>query len=130
MIRVFEDRGKALAEASVIRRKHIAQPMQCLHKAHSGAACPVEAAGSGGLEVEGEVAECDGAQASISEDTDPRRNCVGEAKVVGGGEAIDHDPNFALAGQRVDYVARIWIGRLSGEPIGLGDIVEAARDPS
>jgi hypothetical protein len=114
MIWVFEDRNKAVAKSSVIRRKHIAQPMERLHKAHSGAARPVEATGSGRLEVEGEVAECDGPQASISEDTDARRNCVGEAKIVGGGEAIDHDPNFALPGQRVDYVARIWIGRLSG----------------
>ena len=130
MIRVFEDGDKAFAEASVIGRKHIAQPMERLHKAHSGTARPVEAAGSGGLEVEGEVAECDGPKASISEDTDARRHCVGEAEVVGGGEAIDHHPNFTLASQRVDHVARVWIGRLSGEPVGLGDVVEAARDSS
>jgi hypothetical protein len=128
MIRVFEDGDKAFAEASVIRWKHVTQPMKRLHETHGGTASPVEAAGSGGLEVEGEVAECDGPQASIGEDTDARRNCVGEAEVVGGGEAIDHDPNFALAGQRVDHVARIWIGRLSGEPVGLGDVVEAARN--
>jgi hypothetical protein len=114
MSRVFEDGDKAFAEASVIRWKHVTQPMKRLHETHGGTASPVEAAGSCGLEVEGEVAEGDGSQASISEDSDARRNGVGEAKVVGGGEAIDHDPNFALPGQRVDYVARIWIGRLSG----------------
>ncbi len=128
MIRVFEDGDKAFAEASVIGRKHVTQPMKRLHETHGGMACPVETTGRGGLEVEGEVAECDGTKASIGEDTYARGNCVGEAKVVGGGEAIDHDPNFALAGQRVDHVARVWIGRLSGEPVGLGDVVEAARN--
>jgi hypothetical protein len=130
MIRVFEDGDKAFAEASVIRWKHVTQPMQSLHETHGGTAGPVEAAGSGGPEVQSEVAEGDRPQASISEDTDARRNCVGESKVVGGSEAIDYDPNFTLAGQRVDHVARVWIGRLSGESVGLGDVVEAARNPS
>ena len=130
MIGVFKDGDEALVEASVVGRKHVAQPMERLHEAHGGTACPVEAAGSGGLEVEGEVAEGDGPQASISEDTDARRNCVGESEVVGGGEAIDHDPNFALAGQRVDHVARVWIGRLSSKAVISGDVVKAARNPS
>jgi hypothetical protein len=104
--------------------------MKRLDETHGGMACPVKTTGRGRLEVESEVAECDGPQASISEDADARRNCVGESKVVGGGEAIDYDPNFTLAGQRVDHVARVWIGRLSGESVGLGDVVEAARNPS
>ena len=128
MIRVFEDGDKAFAKASVIRWKHVTQPMKRLHETHGGTASPVEAAGSGGLEVESEVAEGDGPQASIREDTDARRNCVGEAEVVGGGEAIDHHPNFALPGNRVEHIARIWIGRFSCEPVGLGDVIEAARN--
>ena len=129
MIWVFENGDKAFAQASVIGGKHVTQPMKRLHETHGGTASPVETTGRGGLEVESEVAECDGPQASISEDADARRNCVGEAEVVGGGETIDHDPNFALAGQRVEQVARVWICRLSGEPVGLGDVVEAANDP-
>jgi hypothetical protein len=46
------------------------------------------------------------------------------------GKAIDHHPNLALAGQRVDHVARVWIGRLSGKAVISGDVVEAARNPS
>ena len=65
MIGVFEDRDEALVEASVVGRKHVAQPMECLHEAHGGTACPVETAGRGGLEIEGEVAEGNGPQATI-----------------------------------------------------------------
>jgi hypothetical protein len=130
MIRVFKDGDKAFAEASVVGRKHVTQPMKRLHETHGRTASPIEAAGSGGLEVESEVPECDGPQASISENTDARRNCVGEAEVVGGGEAIDHDPNFALPGKRVDNVARIWISRLSRKAVISGNVIEAARNPS
>ena len=60
MIGVFENGDKALAEASVVGRKHVAQPMERLDKAHGGTARPVEAAGRDGLKVEGEIAEGDG----------------------------------------------------------------------
>jgi hypothetical protein len=103
--------------------------MERLHEAHGGTARPVEAAGRGGFEVEGEVAEGDGSQAAIGEHADARRNGVGEPEVIGGGEAIDHHPDLALAGQRVDHVARVGIGGLSGEPVVLGCVVEAARNP-
>ncbi len=129
MIGVSENGDKALAEASVVRRKHVAQPVERLHEAHGGTARPIEAAGRGGLKVEGQVAEGDGPQAAIGEYADTRWNGVGESKIVGGGEAIDHHPNFALAGQRVDYVARVWVGGLSGKPIVLGSVIEAARNP-
>jgi hypothetical protein len=39
--------------------------MERLHEAHGGTACPVEAAGRGGLEIKGEVAEGNGSQATI-----------------------------------------------------------------
>jgi len=103
--------------------------MERLHEAHGGTARPVEAAGRGGFEVEGEVAEGDGSQAAIGEHADARRNGVGEPEVIGGGEAIDHHPDLALAGQRVDHVAWVGIGGLSGEPVVLGGDVEAARNP-
>ncbi len=45
------------------------------------------------------------------------------------GEAIDHHPDFALAGQRVDHVARVGIGGLSCKPIVVGGVVEATRNP-
>jgi len=100
-----------------------------LHEAHGGTARPVEAAGRGGLKVEGEVAEGDRPHAAIGEHTDTRWNGVGESEVVGGGEAIDHHPDFALAGQRVDHVARVGVSGLSGEPVVLGGVVETARYP-
>ena len=128
MIGVFEDRDKEFAEASVVGRKHGTQPMKRLHETHSGAARPIKAAGCG-LEVERQVAEGDGPQAAIGEHADARRNGIGESEVTGGGEAIDH-PDFALAGQRVDHVAPVWIGRLSCMAVILGDVVEAARNPS
>lgn len=126
MVGVFEDGNKALAETSVVGRKHIAQPMERLHEAHGGTARPVEAAGCGGLKVESQVAERDGLQAAIGEHADTRRNGIGESKIVGGGEAIDHHPHLTLTGQRVDHVARVGVGVLSGEPIVLGGVVEAA----
>jgi hypothetical protein len=129
MIGVSEDGDEALAKASVVGRKHITQPMERLHKAHGGTARPVEAAGRGSLEIEGKVAEGDGPQAAICEYADARRNSVGESEVIGGGEAIDHHPNLTLAGQRVDHVARVGIGGLSGEPVVLWGVVEAARNP-
>jgi hypothetical protein len=103
--------------------------MERLHEAHGGTARPVEAAGRGGFEVEGEVAEGNGPQAAICEHADARRNSVGESEVIGGGEAIDHHPDLALAGQCIYHVAWIGIGGLSGEPVVLGCVVEAARDP-
>ena len=130
MIGVSEDGDKALVEASIVGRKHVTQPVERLHEAHSGTACPVETAGRGGLEIEGEVAEDNGPQATIGKNADARRDSVGESKVVGGGEAIDHHPDFALPDKRVDHVARVWIGRLSGKAVILGDVVEAARNPS
>ncbi len=129
MIGVSEDGDKALAEASVVGRKHVAQPMERLHETHGGATRPIKAAGRGGLEVEGQVAEGDGPQAAVGEHADVRRNGVGESEVVGGGEPVDHHPNLALPGQRVDHVARVGIGGLSGEPVVLGYVVEAARNP-
>ena len=90
MIAVFENGKKTLAE-----------PMERLHKAHGGTACPVEAAGRGSLKVEGEIAEGDGPQATIGEYGDACGNGVSESKIVGGGDAIDHHPHLALAGQRV-----------------------------
>jgi len=103
--------------------------MERLHETHGWTTCPVETAGRGGLEVEGEVAEGNGPQAAIGEYTDARRNGVGESEVVGGGESVDHNPDLTLARQRVDHVARVWIGRLSGKAVILGDVVEAARNP-
>ena len=103
--------------------------MERLHETHGRTARPIKAAGGGGLEVEGQIAECDGPQAAIGEHADARRNSVGKSEVIGGGEAIDHHPDLALASQRVDHVARVGIGGLSGEPVILGDVVEAARDP-
>src|SRR5258707_4555071 len=129
MIGLYENGDKALAEASVVGRKHVAQPVERLHEAHGGTARPIEAAGRGGLKVEGQVAGGDGPQAAIGEYADTRWNGVGESKIVGGGEAIDHHPNFALAGQRVDYVTRVGVGELSGKPIILGSVIEAARNP-
>jgi len=82
--------------------------MERLNEAHGGTARPVEAAGRGGLKSRGEVAEGDGPQAAIGEHADTRRNGVGESEVIGGGEAIDHHPDLALAGQRVDHVAAGW----------------------
>jgi len=129
MIGASEDRDEALAEASVVGRKHVAQPMKRLHEAHGRTARPVKTAGRGGLEVEGEVAEGDGPQAAIGEHADARWDGVRKSEVVGGGEAIDHHPDLALPGQRVDHVARVGIGGLSGEPVVFGDVVEAARNP-
>ena len=100
--------------------KHVAQPMERLHETHGGTARPIKAAGRGGLEVEGQVAEGDGPQAAIGEHLDACRDGIGESEVIGGGEAIDHHPDFAFPGQRVDHVARIGIGGLSGEPVVLG----------
>src|ERR1700678_82592 len=102
--------------------------MERLHQAHGGTSRPVESAGRGGLKVECEIPEGDGPQAAIGEYADSRWNGVGESKIVGGGEAIDHHPNFALAGQRIDYVARVGVGGLSGKPIALGSVIEAARN--
>jgi hypothetical protein len=129
MIGVSEDGDKALAKASVVGREHVAQPMERLHKAHGGTARPIEAAGRGGSKVEGEITEGDGPQATISEYADPRWNGVGESEIVGCGEAIDHHPNLALPGQRVDHVAWVGIGGLLCEPVVLGGVVEAASDP-
>ena len=103
--------------------------MERLHETHGRTARPIKAAGGGGLEVEGQIAECDGPQAAIREHTDSRWDGIGESEIVSGGEAIDHHPDLALAGQRVDHVARIGIGGLSGEPVVLGGVVEAARNP-
>jgi len=128
MIGVSEYGDEALAEASVIGWKHVAQPMERLHEAHGWTTRPVEAAGCGGLEIEGDVAEGDGPHSAISEHVDPRWNRVGESEIVGGGETIDHHSDFALAGQRVDHVARIWVSGLSSEPVVLRGIVEAASD--
>ena len=111
---------ETVLEASVVGREHVAQPMERLHEAHGRAARPIKAAGRGGLEVERQVAEGDGPQASIGKHADARRNGVGESEVVGGGEAIDHHPDLSLPGQRVDHVARVGIGGLSGEPVILG----------
>jgi hypothetical protein len=68
-----------------------------------------------------ELAEGDGPQAAIGEHADVRRN--------GGGEPVDHHPHLALARQRVDHVARVGIGGLPGEPVVLGYVVQAARNP-
>jgi hypothetical protein len=74
MIGVFENRNKTLAEASVIGREHVAQPMERLDKAHGGTARPVMSAGGGSLKVEGE-----GAQAAIGEYGDACGNGVCES---------------------------------------------------
>jgi len=47
--------------------------MERLHEAHGRTARPVEAAGRGGFEVEGEVAEGNGPQAAIGEHAGTRR---------------------------------------------------------
>jgi hypothetical protein len=65
MIGVSEDGDKALVEASVVRRKRVTQPMERLHETHGGAARPIEAAGRGGWEIKGEVAEGNGPQTTI-----------------------------------------------------------------
>ena len=45
VVGVFEDGDEALAEASVIGREHVAQPMERLHEAHAArAARPIKAA--------------------------------------------------------------------------------------
>jgi len=129
MTGVFENGNKTLVEASVVGREHIAQPMERLHEAHGGTARPVEAAGRGGLKVKGEIAEGDGPQAAIGEYADARGNGVGESKVVGGGEAVNHHPNLTLPGQRVNHVARVGVGWLPREPVVLGGVVKAASDP-
>jgi hypothetical protein len=103
--------------------------MERLHETHSRAARPIKAAGCGGLEVEGKIAERDGPQAAIGEHADAGRNGVCEPEVIGGGEAVDHHPNLTFPGQCVDHVARVGIGRLSGEPVVLEGVVEAARNP-
>jgi hypothetical protein len=129
MIRVVKNGDKSFAEASVVGRKHVTQPMERLHEAHGGDARPIKAARRYGLEFEGQVAESDWPQAAIGKQTDARRNGVGESEVISGGEAIDHHPDFALAGQRVDHIARVGIGGLSCKPIVVGGVVEAARNP-
>ncbi len=129
MIGVFENGNKTLVEASVVGRKHVAQPMERLHKAHGGTTCPVEAAGRGGLKVEGEIAEGNGPHSAIGEYADARGNGVGKSKVVGGGEAVNHHPNLTLPGQRVNYIAWVRIGGLPCERVALGRVIEAASDP-
>jgi hypothetical protein len=103
--------------------------MERLHETHGRTARPIKAAGGGGLEVERQVAEGDGPEAAIGKYADARRDGIRESKVIGSGETIDHHPNLALAGQRVDHIARIGIVGLSGEPVVLGGVVEAACDP-
>ena len=120
MIGISEDGDKALAEATVVSRKHVTQPMERLHEARSRTARPIKAAGRDGLKVERQIAKGYRPQTAIREHADARRNGVGESKVVGGGEAIDHHPDLALPGQRVDHIARVGIGGLAGEPVVLG----------
>lgn len=64
----------------------------------------------------------------IGERVDAGRNSICQPQIVGGGDAIDEDTNMALPRQRIDHAA--WIGRggLSGETVGSGTIIEAARD--
>ena len=129
MIRVFEDCDKALQDAPIIGGKHVAQPIERLDKPHGRTASPVESAGRGVLEVESQLTECYRPQAPIGQHCDPGRNGVGEAKVIGGGDAVDYYPDIAFPGQCVDHVARIGMGRLASETVGLRGVVEAAGDP-
>lgn len=119
MIGVFENRNKTLAEASVVGREHVAQPMERLGKAHGGTGRPVMSAGGGSLKVEGEIAEGEGARRrSVS--TAMRAGTASVSPKSLAGEAIDYGPNLALPSQRVDHVAWIGIGGLPREPVVLG----------
>jgi hypothetical protein len=126
---VLEDGDKTLLDAPIIRWKHVAQPIECLDKPHGRTASPVEAAGRGVLEVESQLAECDGPQATIGQHGDARRNGVGQAEVIGGSDSVDYYPDVSLPGQGVDHIARVGISRFSRETVGLRGIVEAASDP-
>jgi len=101
---VFEDGDKAFAEASVIRWKHVTQPMKRLHETHADGQ-PSRAARSGGLEVECEVAEFDGRKRP-SVRTPIRAGTASVRPRSLAREAID-TTQPCLPGQRVDHVARI-----------------------
>jgi len=99
-----------------------------LHEAHGRTARPVKTAGRGGLEVEGEVAEGDGPQAAIGEHADVRRNGVGESESLAAVSPSTTTRTLPSGPARRSRRAG-WYRWLSGEPVVLGYVVEAARNP-
>lgn len=130
MVGIAKDGDKASPQSPVVRGKHVAQPMERLHEAHGGAACPIQAAGCGVMKVDGQIAELDGPQPSVSEDLDTSGNCIGQSQVVGGGDAVNENAHFALSGQRIDHILRIGRGWLSGKAVDGGNVIKTAGDPA
>ena len=102
--------------------------MKGLDQAHRRPAGPEQLAGRGRFEADREVAEMDWAEASIGMDHYLRRDCVGEAEIVGGSHAIDEHADLVSPSHGVDHLTRIGRIALSREPIDLRSVIKSVVD--
>jgi hypothetical protein len=57
------------------------------------------------------------------------RHSIGQTEIVGSSDSINQNADIALACERVDDIARIGIGGLTGETVHRGGVVETVGNP-
>lgn len=71
-----------------IRGKHIVKPMKSLNDSHGWSPRPVEAARSGRLEIDHELAELNGAEPGVRMNRHLAWNGIRQAQLICSGEAV------------------------------------------
>ncbi len=102
--------------------------MQCLDNPHSWTTGPVEAARGCLLEANLLGAEPDRLQAGVGENYDLGWNCRRKADVIGSRHSVDKKSRLVTPCYGIDYGARLWWARFSGQLVRGGKVIEASFD--
>ena len=98
--------------------------MQGLDNPHSGPPRPVEFAGGGNLELDGQVAQLNGAQSAIGMNHHLCGHSIRQPQVVGGADAIDQSSYLISPADCIDDTTVVWGRRLASQGIVASLVVE------
>ena len=102
--------------------------MYRLHDAHSGSAGPIQAAGSGELERDRELAQFDGANASIGVNDDMGWNGIRKTELVCCCETVHQNSNLIAPRDGVDDRCVIGCSGFSSKAVHCGHVIESTID--
>lgn len=104
--------------------------MERLNDPHGWPAGPEELAGRRWPKGDGHLAERYGLEPRVSVNDDPGWNGIGKAEIIGGGHAIDEDPDLIPAGDSVDDRAGVGRVRLLEQAVETRTVIKSAADPA
>lgn len=114
----------------MVRRQGVLEPPQRLHDPHRRSSGPIQLAGSGLPELDGEVVETDRATASVGMNDHVRRNRSRETEIVRGSEAVDEHANLVASGEGINDLAIVRNHWSFGQVVDPGHVVQASVDAS